>query len=52
MACAHHAVLTLALTWINVRGVKQSSWVVNTLTIGKLVPLALFIIVGLLALIF
>lgn len=40
------AVLTLALTWINVRGVKQSSWVVNTLTIGKLVPLALFIIVG------
>lgn len=40
------AVLTLALTWVNFRGVKQSSWVVNALTIGKLVPLALFIIVG------
>ena len=28
--------LTIALTWINVRGIKQSSWVVNALTIGKL----------------
>ena len=28
--------LTLVLTWINVRGIKQSSWVVNALTIGKL----------------
>ena len=26
----------LALTWINIRGIKQSSWVVNALTIGKL----------------
>ncbi|MEO8678282.1 MAG: APC family permease, partial [Vicinamibacterales bacterium] len=40
------AALTLALTWINVRGVKQSSWVVNLLTIGKLAPLAIFILVG------
>lgn len=40
------AALTLALTWINVRGVKQSSWFVNALTIGKLAPLALFIIAG------
>jgi amino acid transporter len=40
------AALTLALTWINVRGIKQSSLVVNALTIGKLVPLAVFIIVG------
>ena len=39
--------LTLALTWINVRGIKQSSWVVNALTIGKLAPLAIFIIAGL-----
>ena len=39
-------VLTIALTWINVRGVKQSSWVVNALTIGKLAPLAIFILVG------
>ena len=39
-------VLTLVLTWINVRGIRQSSWVVNMLTIGKLVPLALFIAAG------
>jgi amino acid transporter len=38
--------LTLVLTWINVRGIKQSSWVVNALTIGKLLPLAIFIIAG------
>lgn len=41
------AALTLVLTWINVRGIKQSSWVVNALTIGKLAPLAIFIIAGL-----
>jgi APA family basic amino acid/polyamine antiporter len=40
------ASLTIALTWINVRGIKQSSWVVNALTIGKLTPLAIVIIVG------
>jgi amino acid transporter len=39
-------VLTLALTAINIVGVKQSSWVVNVLTIGKLVPLAMFIAAG------
>ncbi len=39
--------LTIALTWINLRGIKQSSWVVNALTIGKLAPLAMFILVGL-----
>lgn len=39
-------VLTLALTAINIVGVKQSSWVVNFLTVGKLVPLAMFIVVG------
>jgi len=38
--------LTILLTWINIRGVKQSSWVVNALTIGKLAPLAIFILVG------
>lgn len=38
--------LTIAVTWINVRGIKQSSWVVNALTIGKLVPLAIVIIAG------
>ena len=39
-------VLTLVLTGINLVGVKQSSWVVNGLTIGKLLPLAMFIVVG------
>ena len=39
-------VLTLVLTWINVRGVKQSSLVVNALTIGKLLPLGVFIVAG------
>ena len=38
--------LTILLTWINVRGVKQSSWVVNLLTIGKLAPLAIFVVAG------
>ena len=38
--------VTTVLTWINVRGVRQSSWVVNALTIGKLAPLAIFILVG------
>lgn len=40
------AALTIALTWINVRGIKHSSWVVNALTIGKLAPLAIVIVVG------
>jgi basic amino acid/polyamine antiporter, APA family len=39
--------LAAALAWINVRGVRQSAWVVNALTIAKLVPLVLFIVVGL-----
>jgi amino acid transporter len=38
--------VTLTLMWINIRGIKQSKWVVNTLTVGKLLPLALFIVVG------
>ena len=38
--------LTVVLTWINVIGIKQSSWVVNALTIGKLLPLAVFIVGG------
>src|SRR5437764_3239600 len=39
--------VTASLAWINVRGIRQSAWVVNALTIGKLVPLAIFIAVGL-----
>jgi amino acid transporter len=38
---------TTALTIINVRGIRQSAWLVNALTIGKLVPLGLFIATGL-----
>jgi basic amino acid/polyamine antiporter, APA family len=39
--------VTTALTWINVRGIKQSAWLVNALTIGKLLPLVAFILLGL-----
>lgn len=39
--------LVLVLMLINIRGIKQSAWVVNSLTVGKLVPLTLFIIIGL-----
>ena len=38
--------LTTVLTLVNVAGVKQSSLVVNLLTVGKLLPLALFIVLG------
>jgi basic amino acid/polyamine antiporter, APA family len=37
------------LTWINLRGIRQSSWVVNAFTIGKILPLAIFVLVGLFA---
>ena len=40
------AAVTIALTIVNLRGIKQSKWVVNVLTVGKLAPLLLFIIVG------
>ena len=42
-------VIIAALAVINILGIKQSAWVVNALTIGKLLPLALFIVVGLTA---
>ena len=38
--------LMTVLTWINLRGIRQSSLVVNLLTAGKLVPLFLFVLVG------
>ncbi|MDP1571169.1 MAG: APC family permease [Vicinamibacterales bacterium] len=38
--------LTAVLSWINIRGVRQGAWVVNVLTVAKLVPLVLFIVVG------
>lgn len=40
------ATVTLVLMWINVRGIKQSSLFVNVMTVGKLVPLVLFIAGG------
>jgi basic amino acid/polyamine antiporter, APA family len=42
-------VIIATLAFINILGIRQSAWVVNSLTIGKLVPLALFIVVGLTA---
>jgi basic amino acid/polyamine antiporter, APA family len=39
--------LTTILAAVNVRGIRHSSFVVNMLTVGKLVPLALFVGVGL-----
>lgn len=39
--------LTVALALIQVRGIRESSWVINALTIGKLVPLGAFILAGL-----
>jgi APA family basic amino acid/polyamine antiporter len=36
----------LALGWINLRGIRQSAFVINLLTIAKLVPLAVFLGVG------
>jgi amino acid transporter len=38
--------LTVALAAINVRGIRESSWVVNAFTIAKLLPLGVFIVVG------
>lgn len=34
------------LTWANLRGIKQASWLVNVFTIGKLLPLTIFVGVG------
>ena len=39
--------LFLALAWINARGIRQSALLVNTLTLAKLAPLAVFVVIGL-----
>ena len=39
--------VTAALAAVNVRGVRQAAWVVNFFTVGKLLPLLVFIGVGL-----
>src|SRR3977135_4207598 len=41
------ASVTLALAWVNVRGIHQSALVINLFTIAKLAPLAVSIVVGL-----
>jgi amino acid transporter len=39
--------IVLVITGINLRGIRESSLVVNTLTVGKLTPLVVFIVAGL-----
>jgi amino acid transporter len=41
--------ITAAIAWVNVRGIRQSSLVLNFLTIAKLTPLLLFIALGVFA---
>ena len=48
---ARQAVVTLlvaGVALITVRGIRQSAWTVNTLTVGKLLPLAVFVGTGVL----
>ena len=47
LRAAFMVALTLIFGGINIRGVRQGSLVVNVMTVGKLVPLALFIVIGL-----
>lgn len=41
------SVVILAIMAVNVRGIRQSSTIVNVLTIGKLLPLLFFVLLGL-----
>ncbi len=41
------AVIIAAITAVNIRGIRQSSLVLNALTIAKLTPLVIFIVAGL-----
>jgi basic amino acid/polyamine antiporter, APA family len=38
--------LTLGISGLNVRGIRQSAWAIDVLTVGKLVPLLFFCLVG------
>jgi amino acid transporter len=38
--------IVVIITAINIRGIRHSSFVLNLLTIGKLLPLAIFVLVG------
>jgi basic amino acid/polyamine antiporter, APA family len=40
-------VATAGIAWVNIRGVRTAAMVANVFTIGKLVPLVLFVAVGL-----
>lgn len=40
------AVLIALIGWINIRGIRQSSLVVNVLTVAKLLPLIIFAVIG------
>jgi amino acid transporter len=40
------AAIIIAITAINIKGIRQSSLTLNVLTVGKLIPLATFVIVG------
>jgi amino acid transporter len=39
--------ITVAITGLNVRGIRQSAWVIDALTVGKVLPLLFFCLVGL-----
>ena len=39
----------LAIAWINLRGIRQSSVVLNAFTVGKIAPLVVFIVAGVFA---
>ena len=40
------AAIIIAITAINIRGIRQSSLVLNVLTVGKLIPLVTFVVIG------
>jgi len=40
------AAIIIAITAINIKGIRQSSLVLNVLTVGKLIPLVTFVVVG------
>lgn len=40
------AAITLTLGWVNLRGIRLSAFTINLFTIAKLLPLTLFILVG------
>ena len=41
------AIVLGGLAWVNIRGVKSGAWMSNVLIVVKIVPLALFVVVGL-----